>query len=270
MTIQDLHTHTLFDDGKNTPAQMAQAALDAGFSSLGFSGHSILPYENDWSMTEASFAAYTAAVRQVQQDYAGRLPIYYGLEWDILSPQRPEGFDYVIGSVHHLSMDGETPSIDESGPLSRDILTRFFHGDSDRMARAYFAQYESLARTPAVDIVGHFDLLSKFSQTDGLFPLDTPVCRDSAMAALELLVKADKLFEVNTGAMSRGYRTDPYPADWLLRELRARNARLVLSSDAHAVTGLGYAFPQTIDRLRAIGFCELWQYTPQGFWAYSI
>ena len=37
--IQNLHTHTTFCDGKNTPEEMVRAALSLGMDSLGFSGH---------------------------------------------------------------------------------------------------------------------------------------------------------------------------------------------------------------------------------------
>ena len=67
MIRQNLHTHTVFDDGKNTPMEMAQAALEAGLSSLGFSGHSVLPWDNDWAMTEESERAYIAAVAEAQE-----------------------------------------------------------------------------------------------------------------------------------------------------------------------------------------------------------
>jgi histidinol-phosphatase (PHP family) len=265
MTAQNLHTHTLYDDGKNTPAQMAQGALNAGLTSLGFSGHSILPYSNDWSMTEETFAAYLRDVAQVKEALAGRLAVYCGLEWDLTSPQSPDGFDYVIGSIHHLPRGGEYPSVDESADCTRDMLARYFDGDEIAMAQAYYAQYEALAAVPQVDIVGHIDLITKFSQTDGLFFTEPPAYREAAMSAVEALLKKDKLFEVNTGAMSRGYRTGPYPAVWLLKELKARKARLVLTSDAHADDAVAYGFSEAETLLQSLGFCQLWEYTPQGF-----
>jgi histidinol-phosphatase (PHP family) len=265
MIFQNLHTHTLFDDGKNSPAQMAQAAVDAGLLSLGFSGHSPLPYRNDWSMTEKNLPAYTAAVSQVQKDFAGRLAVYQGLEWDILSPLPETGYDYIIGSIHHLDVGRETPSVDESAAVSRDILTRCFHGDSDAMAEAYFAQYKTIAQTPQVDIVGHFDLLCKFDEPTPLFSGQSARFQEASLAALELLCQADKLFEVNTGAMSRGYRTSPYPAVPLLRALKTHHARLVVTSDAHTAEGIAYAFPQVEELLLGLGFQETWEYTPQGF-----
>jgi histidinol-phosphatase (PHP family) len=138
------------------------------------------------------------------------------------------------------------------------------------MAEAYYAQYAALAAVPQVDIVGHIDLLTKFSQTDGLFARQTPRYQQAAVAALEALLQKDKLFEVNTGAMSRGYRTAPYPAPWLLKELKARKARLVLTADAHAADAVAYGFQQTAALLQGLGFTELWAYTPQGFQPYPI
>lgn len=265
MITQNLHTHTVFDDGKNTPMEMARAALDAGLASLGFSGHSVLPYENNWSLAAERLPAYLAAVAEAKAACAGRLAVYSGLEWDGISPQSTEGFDYIIGSLHHLRIAGQYPCVEATAAITRDVLARFFGGDRDVMVRAFFAQYGALAREPAVDIVGHFDVISKFDETDGLFDAAAPAYRDAAMAAMEALLKAGKIFEVNTGAMSRGYRSVPYPALPLLRELKAHHARICVASDAHSTAGITYAFAETEALLRDVGFREIWQYTPQGF-----
>ncbi len=44
------HTHTTFCDGENSPEEMVLAAIDAGLPELGFSGHSHLEGEPDWTM----------------------------------------------------------------------------------------------------------------------------------------------------------------------------------------------------------------------------
>ena len=36
MILQNLHTHSVYADGKDTVAEMARAAFEAGFDSLGF------------------------------------------------------------------------------------------------------------------------------------------------------------------------------------------------------------------------------------------
>ena len=267
MTRQNLHTHTVFCDGKNTPLEMARAALDAGLSSLGFSGHSPLPWDNDWGMTPEKVPAYKRAVAAAREQFAGRLEVYCGIEWDSLSAPEVEGFDFVIGSVHHVSVGSgvEPPAVDDSPEITRAALGRYFGGDPLRMAEAYFTGYRDLAARDFVDVVGHFDLLTKFDEKEGIFPGDHPRFLEAAVAAMELLLRKDKLFEVNTGAISRGWRTSPYPSRRLLEELRRRNARVLISSDAHSADAVACAFPETEELLRSVGFREIWHLGPGGF-----
>ena len=50
MIKSNCHTHTTFCDGKNSAEEMTLAAINAGFVSLGFSGHSPMYYDADWTM----------------------------------------------------------------------------------------------------------------------------------------------------------------------------------------------------------------------------
>jgi len=270
MIPQNLHTHTVFDDGTATVMAMAQAALDAGLKSLGFSGHSTLPYRDNWEMKPGQMPAYLAAVAEAKEAFRGRLAIYSGLELDSVSELPEEPLDYVIGSIHHIIKDGQYLSIDYKPAVSRDILDTHFHGDKNAMAEAYFAQYEAIAKNPRVDIVGHFDLLSKFDEVSDLFDSGSPVYRNAAMAAMETLLAADKIFEVNTGAMSRGYRTLPYPSKFLLRELHARGGRVLVTSDSHATNTLTHAFDTVEDLLISVGFKEIWVLGNTGFEPWKI
>ena len=270
MIPQNLHTHTVFDDGTATVMAMAQAALDAGLKSLGFSGHSTLPYRDNWEIKPGRMPAYLAAVAEAKEAFQGRPAIYSGLELDSASELPEEPLDYVIGSIHHIIKDGRYLSIDYKPSVSRDILDTHFHGNRDAMSAAYFAQYDTIAQNPRVDIVGHFDLLSKFDEVSGLFDGSVPAYRDAAMAAMEKLLRADKIFEVNTGAMSRGYRTAPYPSEFLLRELHARGGRVLVTSDSHAVGTITHAFDTVEDMLLSIGFKEIWVLGDTGFEPWKI
>ncbi|MCC8357277.1 MAG: PHP domain-containing protein, partial [Oscillospiraceae bacterium] len=212
MGRQNLHTHTVFDDGQNTPMEMAQAALDAGLTSLGFSAHSTIPYENDWCLTDETIPAYLAAIGETKAAFAGRLAVYNGIELDGLSTQDTSCFDYVIGSLHHIAVDGWTPTIDLSAESTRETLETYFRGNEKAMIEAYFAQYDEMARNPRVNIVGHLDLLCKFWETDGLFDPAGHDFLGCAKRAVMQLARTGKIFEVNTGAMCRGYRHEPYPS----------------------------------------------------------
>lgn len=270
MIRQNLHTHTVFDDGTATAMAMAQAALDAGLESLGFSGHAPLPYRDVWEIKQENMPAYLTAVEETREAFRGRLSVYNGLEWDIVCDLPDTPFDYIIGSVHHIEKDGEYLSVDHRPDVSLNTLETRFHGSKNAMVEAYFAQYDAVARNPRVDIVGHFDLISKFDEVADLFDGSAPFYRDCAMEALEKLLRADKIFEINTGAMSRGYRTAPYPGDFFLREILARRGRVLVTSDSHAVNTVVHAFDRVEQMLLSLGFKEIWELTPAGFRPYKI
>ena len=48
------HNHTNLCDGRNTPDEMARAALEAGFTDFGFSGHSYAPFDLDYSVKSSN------------------------------------------------------------------------------------------------------------------------------------------------------------------------------------------------------------------------
>ena len=267
MIRQNLHTHTFFDDGKDSPADMARAALSAGLTSLGFSGHSVLPYENDWSMTEASFREYIRSVRQTRDLLSDSLRVYIGLEWDHISSPAcfSEDFDHIIGSVHHVITSGHFISVDESAECTKKALHRYYHDDALLLAESYFSQYQILAEIPEVDIIGHFDLITKFDESHHIFPTDSSRYMQAATDALDLLIRKDKIFEVNTGAMSRGYRTVPYPSVPILREIILRGGRVTVSSDAHQASAVAYGFDLAEELLQQLGCREIWELSDSGF-----
>ena len=264
MKPQNLHTHTTFCDGKSTPAEMAAAALAAGCGSIGFSGHAPLPFPNVWSMKEESVAPYRAAVLALREEYAGRLEVYLGLEQDILSPALAETYDYRIGSVHCLRTAEGVISLDASREEFADAVRRCYGGDTLALAEDYYRQEAQVVEKTGCQIVGHFDLVTKFNEGGRFFDEAAPRYRAAALDALDALLERDVLFEINTGAMARGCRTAPYPAPFLLRRIRERDGRIAVTSDSHSASTLTFAFRQAAELARACGFRESMYLTEGG------
>ena len=208
---------------------------------------------------------YRAEVRALADKYAGSIKVYLGIEWDVsaaaldLSP-----YDYVIGSVHELPVDGHR-SVDANAETTARFLAECFGGDADAAAEMYFAEMDKVAARPEVGIVGHFDLLTKFDEQRGFFNENSPRYRRAAERAMEKLVAAGKIFEVNTGAISRGYRTSPYPSRELLTQLHRMGGRVTLSADAHSAGAIACAFDQAEALVRACGFEEIYELQDGGF-----
>jgi len=242
MTRGDYHVHTSFCDGKASPEEMVRAALDMGLPAIGFTGHSHTTFDESWCMSASGTAAYRAEIARLKAKYAGQIAVYCGVEQDLLSDAPTESYDYVIGSVHYLAVDGTYIPVDESASDLYRAARRHFGGDLYALIEAY---YEHVSRVHAVTgcgVVGHFDLITKFNEGGVLFDETDPRYIAAWKAAADALLPTGALFEINTGAIARGYRTVPYPSAPILDYLIARGARFLLSGDAHSPAGLCCGF----------------------------
>ncbi|MBR4702724.1 MAG: histidinol-phosphatase [Oscillospiraceae bacterium] len=249
----DFHVHTSFCDGSASPAEMAAAAFRQGLEILGFSGHSHTAFDESWCMSRAGTEAYRAEVSRLREEYAGRMEILCGVEQDYYSEAPTGGYDYVIGSVHYLKADGEYLPVDESAGDQLVAAEKHFSGDLLSFAEAYF---ETVCRVPEISccrVIGHFDLIAKFNEGGILFDESNPRYTAAWKMAADRLLPSGLPFEVNTGAISRGYRSVPYPAPPILKYLAERGARFLLSSDSHRPETLCYGFDHWQRELLALG-----------------
>ena len=142
------------------------------------------------------------------------------------------------------------------------VYRTFIHGTPERaQADCYYALVARLAEVPQVDIVGHFDLITKFDEPHTRYPIVPP----SARAAMERLVRAGKIFEINTGAISRGYRQTPYPAEPLLRLLREMDGKILFTADAHRACDVAFGYAEAVELACRCGFDTFWRLTEEGF-----
>ena len=135
----DYHTHSTLDDGKSTLEEMAAAAHALGLPRLGFSGHSWCPWEADYCIQKDRVEEYLTTIRALRDRYDGKMEIFLGLELDFYG-ERPQGLDYVIGSVHGLMQEGRFYAVDESPEVTRRAVEEGFGGDWYRYTDAYFDQ----------------------------------------------------------------------------------------------------------------------------------
>ncbi len=237
----DFHVHTSFCDGENTPEEMVLAALEKKITRLGFSGHAHTPFDERYCMSPEGTRRYYETVRALGEKYRERITILCGLEQDLYSDPPGPGFDYLIGSVHYLKIGEEYLPLDETAEILTEVASRFFGGDMLALAEAYFDSAASLASLRPT-VVGHFDLITKFNEKNALFDENDPRYLAAAKRAADALLETGALFEVNTGAMSRGFRAAPYPGREVLSYIIERGGKLLLSSDAHNAAGLLYGF----------------------------
>ena len=247
--MQDLHMHTVFSDGKDTAEEMILEAIRLGLDTVGISDHSQALFD-ECGMTEENTEAYRAEVAGLKKRYAGRIRVLCGRERDYYSGDFRE-YDYVIGSVHQLRMpDGKPLYIDWTAEKQREGVSRYFGGDWYAFAEAYYEAEGRVADVTKCDIIGHFDLITKFIERDPCFDVRHPRYIRAWQAAADRLLKTGKPFEINTGAISRGYRTEPYPAKEIRDYIREHGGRLILSSDSHRKETIAYRFRDYLSEVR--------------------
>lgn len=261
-----IHTHSTLCDGKNSPVEMAEAAFAAGVRYFGLSNHSHTPIPMDrGEVLPADMTAYRETALNLRREYAGRMEVLLGLEVDSCSDVTPEGFDYWIGSVHYLHDpdSGAYYAVDWDEQSLARCCVEMFHGDFPALIGRYYADVAAVAaRKPA--ILGHIDLITKLNGAGTLFDEEDRHYRMMALAALHAADPEATLLEINTGAMSRGYRKAPYPALFLLKEWRALGGRVILTSDAHSVDTVIYGYDAAAREARAAGFAESMLLTGEG------
>jgi len=242
--VTDLHVHTSFSDGKNSPEEMVLSAIAKGMKCLGFSDHSYTAFDEDYCMPKERIEEYRACISALKEKYAGQIEILCGIEQDVFSEESTEGYDYVIGSAHYIHVNGEYVSVDHREDILLNAAERHFGGDLIALAEEYWRTVGETVERTGADIIGHLDLITKFNEGGKLFDEADPCYRAAAFAAVDKLLTSGKAFEINTGAISRGYRTKPYPAAFLQEYILKNGGRLIYSSDSHSADTLMFQFKE--------------------------
>ncbi len=264
MIKQNLHTHSLFDDGKDSIADMVKTAKEKGFTTLGFSGHAYNPVDAG-SMTPEKTKLYHEQVQAFKDNPPKGMEVFLGIEEDSLAPIDPQEYDYVIGSVHYLQKDGILYPIDYSKEEFERMAKEGWNNDFYALSQAYYDAIAKQAQNPRIDIIGHIDLIAKYNEDEEYFAFDDPILVAQARQAIEKLVAAGKLFEMNTGAIARGYRKTPYPSFPLLKIIQEVGGGLVINTDCHNRKYLDLGMEECLRLAKEAGFKHLYAFTKQGF-----
>ena len=261
-----VHCHSTMCDGKNTLQDMASAACAQGLTTLGFTGHSYTQRDREYCMSPSRTAQYKATIAKLKTEYKGKVDILCGIEWDILSEDKRTGYDYWIGSAHHLygKNTGKYYEIDFRPQDLWDCINDDFDADPLAAVEAYFAEVEKVAAQKP-DILAHIDLIKKLNANGEFFDEESPRYKAAALKALQAAKDNDCLLEVNTGGVYRGYRKDFYPGPWLLGEWQKMGGKVIITSDSHDTGSLTYGFDEAAAAIKAAGFTSVEVLTGHGF-----
>lgn len=264
--LQNLHIHSTYADGKDLPEEMVLKAVERGFASIGFSEHTYMPF-SDYpnQMTIEEMFNYKSEIHSLKEKYKNKIDIFCGLEYDLFSDVPAKGFDYIIGSVHYLDFGGKKLGFDRGVEEVKDYVNSNFSGDGLQFAEKYFETLLLLPQKLKVDILGHFDIFTKTNELRNFIDTSSEEYLKLGYEAIHNLKEKIPLFEVNTGAIARGYRTTPYPQFEFLKEFKECGFGAVITSDCHDKEFIDCYYKESRELLLNAGFNSQWVLTKDGF-----
>ena len=245
------HTHTYLDDGRDSADEMVRKAIDLGFTTIGFSGHEEA-FDEPWCMTPERTEHYRKEVLEAKEKYKGKIKVMLGIERDYFSPKCDYHYDYVIGSVHCVKADGKFLAVDETAEVMEENVREHFGGDYMAYVKSYYDLVAEVVEKTGCDIVGHFDLVTKFNEGSKYFDEESTEYKRIALRALAKASVRRPIIEINTGAVARGYRTRPYPPKFIIEEADRLGCPFLLASDCHDREKLDFDFRKIMSEFDTI------------------
>lgn len=260
MKHADLHLHTSYSHGLNSPWEMHVAAQNRGLGLIGFSEHSPRPRGYDYTREyrdelERHFPDYIRDVLDLKRQAArrGGCRVLLGLEMDWLENEREfmlqairaHAYDYLIGSVHFLGTWGFD---DQAGDWAgADRETRF------AWYERYFQIWRQMLGSGWFQIAAHPDLIKIFSLPDFKKWLKLPASLDLIAAALGELKASGMAMEISSAGLRKPC-AEIYPGPEIMGLAADFGVQISLASDAHSMRDVGSGFDLLIRYAKSFGF----------------
>ena len=238
----DIHTHTNFCDGKDSPEDMVLSAIEKGLDAIGILAHSYVEFDPDYCISREREPDFIREVNRLKEKYKDKIKVLCGIEVDYYTTAMEENYDYRLGSLHYFHIGDKFYSLDISIPGFIEMVEKEFGGDYLAVCEEYYRLLADVPRKTKCDVIAHIDLITKFNEGNRFFDTSHPRYVKAYRDAVDKLVSYGLPFEVNTGAISRGYRTTPYPAPDVLEYVKEKGGKFIISSDSHSKENIAFMF----------------------------
>ncbi len=256
MITADLHNHTLYSHGLDTPKAMWDAARAKGINLFGFTEHSPRPqnytYTNEYREKLIKyFPQYVAEVKQLKEDFPGQVLLGIEMDWmekevDFIKEALAEyDFDYNIGSVHFLECWG----YDDNPDSWQSVRT------SDRFEHytAYFNTVTKMVQSGLFNTVGHIDLIKIYSIDTFNLWIKEKTSQDTVAKALMAIKKAQMSMEISSAGLRKMCK-EIYPGPIIMGLAADLKLPITFGSDAHNTHDVAANFDDLEKYARSYGY----------------
>ncbi|MDF2718060.1 MAG: polX [Paenibacillus sp.] len=209
--FMDLHMHSNYSDGKNTPEEMIEAAIGIGYEAMAITDH--VWKSSPW------VPAYAAHLHSLKQKYRHQIQLYSGIEAKVVSldgdidadPSFDSLVDLVLGSIHRIPKPDGYYSKADGDRLPRRVIV-------ENWLEAFYG----MLANPRVDIIAHpLSELKGFGLREEELPMAEITDR---------IADSGKILELNVR-----YNT---PDQSVIRLSAHKGTAFLISSDSHTVQDL--------------------------------
>lgn len=250
----DCHTHTCFSKhAVGSIGELVIAALAKGIRVLTVTDHAPFYVDAQNRLLESELDRYFEDIERARRDFAGRIKILRGLEFDYMPGSidyterilNRYDLDFAIGSIHYVPLPGgeqvrvwDLPRLSES-----------------QVIESYFGILRDLLKCGLFDAVGHADVLLRGVPDSELarhFETVRPLfARHGVAFELNASGLRKTTLDLQTGREVLG--TWSYPSRSLLPDLIALGTSFTVGSDAHAPADVGAGIPEIVGALVPLG-----------------
>lgn len=253
--LADYHTHSYrCGHARGTMLEYVEQAIDR-LDEIALTDHFFLYFQAReersvrWAMAEDEFPSHYDDMTALRDGYARLINIRVGVEVDFVPGAEndlagalaPYRFDVILGGVHFLD-EWMLDDADQSNRYRCESVTEIY--------RQYYRTLLQAVDSGLFDVVAHFDLPKKF----GYVPQED-VSREIE-DVLDAMADRRVALEVSTAGLRKPIG-EIYPSEPLLRSAQQRRIPIVLSSDAHDPSEVGYRFDFALQTLARCGVREI-------------
>ncbi len=240
-SLYNFHSHTQFCDGRDEMEAFVKEAIRLGFSDIGFSPHSPIPFFSPCNMKEEDVPSYMQEIQRLKMLYADKIKIYASMEIDYLDDWGPANtffkeipLDYKIGSIHFIrSFVNSDEFIDIDGAFDNfnKKMSCYFNGDIKSVVDSFYNQTLNMIESGGFDIIGHFDKIS-FNASEYQEGIENEKWYQTWInRVVEAIMDNGYMIEINTKAFKDYNRF--FPNQRYFSMLKKYNAPIVVNSDVH-------------------------------------
>lgn len=247
--VFDSHTHSQYSPDADTDLrEMCEYAIAHGIDGFCVTDH--CDCNHDRPEQDARMAACRQEVKQLREEYRGRLLLCYGMElaqqnFDPAIVARIYGSfegDFMIGSMHRADNQPDFSVIDFSTIEFEPLLEKYYH------------ELLETAQINKLDILAHITYPLRYAGAERLAGMDLHKYDDITDEIFRTLIQNGKGIEINVSGLRQPYGK-PFPTGEYLKRFHDLGGEIVtIGSDAHFPQHVGANFADGVAILKAAGF----------------